>query len=503
MDPTSAPYLCFRIRGKIYYFCRLPLGLSWSPYVFVKTTAPLIRAWRGISPNLHVAPFLDDFLFLLPSKLSSQEVQHLVLNIQRIAAHLGWRLHPTKSIFTPQTTIQFLGFLLHSTPIPAISLPSHRVQNVLKELRRTSAHIQKETSQPVRSLARLAGLISSSFLALLPAHLLSAPLLRLVSPHVRKHGWRSSLVPPRSLLHHLQKVYKIFKMPELKRSIPLIPLNHHYLLTTDASEWGWGAVLQNSSGSILTELQDQWKLNTPLQHSNVREALAILNAIKALAPRLQNSNLRIQTDNITALAMLSRWTSRSIHVQKIASDLIPLLDHWNIKICAPVHIPGCQNTRADSLSRSWTPQRKSVEWPMDRQWVDIILTFFRLSKKNIVDRFATASNTISTRFNSLLPSPGAEALNGLAQNWSTELNWINPPFSLMQKVVSKLQNSVCSTSIVIAPNWPTAPWFATLSTMACDKMPVPTTAVLYGSGMARPEPLKNLSWSMTAFLVKN
>ena len=47
--------------------------------------------------------------------------------------------------------------------------------------------------------------------------------------------------------------------------------------------------------------------------------------------------------------------------------------------------------------------------------------------RHTIDRFASAPTTMLLRFNAPHPEHGAEAVDGLAQTWVGELNWLHPP----------------------------------------------------------------------------
>jgi hypothetical protein len=99
-------------------------------------------------------------------------------------------------------------------------------------------------------------------------------------------------------------------------------------------------------------------------------------------------------------------------------------------IARPQWIPGEDIPEVDRLSRSWSRARAAMEWPLHRIMVNTIISCFGVSLDHAIDRFATTSNRVCRRFNSLLPMPEAEAVDAMAQPWSTEahLQWINPPF---------------------------------------------------------------------------
>ena len=98
------------------------------------------------------------------------------------------------------------------------------------------------------------------------------------------------------------------------------------------------------------------------------------------------------------------------------------------------------------------------------------------------------------------------------QNASGEVNWVNPPWRKLGEVVAKLAGEPAAEAIVLAPFWPTQPWFATLRNLADDVVAVhapgtsltlPDTAFQAGRYLRAvglvPEPLRNRGWSVYAF----
>ena len=62
------------------------------------------------------------------------------------------------------------------------------------------------------------------------------------------------------------------------------------------------------------------------------------------------------------------------------------------------------------------------------------------------------------------PDPYTYIVNAFKVNWSLFKGYIFPPFSLMGKVLEKILTDKAE-AIVVAPYWPTQPWFTTLTEM--------------------------------------
>ena len=80
-----------------------------------------------------------------------------------------------------------------------------------------------------------------------------------------------------------------------------------------------------------------------------------------------------------------------------------------------------------------------------------------------IDRFASHSNHLLDRFNSMLRCPGSVSINALAQrDWSEHFNWCFPPFNLIPSVISIIRQ-FSAASILVLPLWPSSPWWPLLS----------------------------------------
>ena len=59
MHKDAWPYLCFKWRGKLYYYVVLPFGLSTAPWAFTKLMQVVVLEIR--SKGIPVLHYLDDF----------------------------------------------------------------------------------------------------------------------------------------------------------------------------------------------------------------------------------------------------------------------------------------------------------------------------------------------------------------------------------------------------------------------------------------------------------
>ncbi len=90
--------------------------------------------------------------------------------------------------------------------------------------------------------------------------------------------------------------------------------------------------------------------------------------------------------------------------------------------------------------------------------------------KHTVDRFASRENRQLPRYNAKWRDGTAEAVDPLHLTdhvWQQEVNWCNPQWSLLDDLDAKLRQ-LEAASIVIAPKWPSFPWYQQLAEMTSE-----------------------------------
>ena len=75
-----------------------------------------------------------------------------------------------------------------------------------------------------------------------------------------------------------------------------------------------------------------------------------------------------------------------------------------------------------------------------------------------IDLFATRINRQFPCFLSFKPDPEAFAVDAFTIDWSTYKFYAFPPFSMIPRVLRKIQDDNAK-GICVLPNWPTQPWF--------------------------------------------
>ena len=102
----------------------LPFSLSLAPWVFTKTTRPLVATLRSI--GLRMIIYKDDILIMAPSPTVAREhTAELIFQLE----NLGFIINNPKSVLIPTQEILFLGFTISYTMME-IRLPGDKILEV-------------------------------------------------------------------------------------------------------------------------------------------------------------------------------------------------------------------------------------------------------------------------------------------------------------------------------------------------------------------------------------
>ncbi|KAI5646183.1 sortilin, neurotensin receptor 3, domain-containing protein [Phthorimaea operculella] len=232
------------------------------------------------------------------------------------------------------------------------------------------------------------------------------------------------------------------------------PMPCHYL-TTDASDLGWGALLDS------LRLQGTWTKSQEKLHCNQKEMLAILNTLKRHAKHLSSKGLIIQSDNRTVIAYLrNEGGIKSQALMRLTKEVFQILDQHDIQISV-YHIPGNYNYHADRLSRYKTPSEWHLLPPVTqvlfKKWGTPTVDLFASRRAHIVPTYCTLDRS----------DKQATFYDALSMQWNHQLAWLFPPPHLIPRVLAHL-NKARGTYIIIVPRWENAFWRPDLKSCAQD-----------------------------------
>jgi len=191
--------------------------------------------------------------------------------------------------------MDFLGFHLCTTTM-RVSMPTEKLRKIQQDAQR----MLHQTSTSVREIARFVGKTTTTMRAIPLAPLYYQALqMQSVLPLnynqeeiVDKYNVILTLNPASRA--HLEWWVNPTTAP---LGAPVCPLDPSITIHSDASNQGWGAMLngQSHTGGI-------WSLEEATHHINYLELLAAFLAIKAFGKTWQNLSVLLRMDNVTAVS---------------------------------------------------------------------------------------------------------------------------------------------------------------------------------------------------------
>ena len=436
---SDQKYLKFKWGGKLYQFTCFPNGLALCPRKFTKLMKPAYSVLRQLG---HInSPYIDDSYL---QGGSYEECLANVLDTVKMFLSLGFILHPQNSVFIPTQKLVFLGFVLDSVQ-RKIYLTNEKVD----KLKSICTKLIKAKETTIREVSRALGYMVSSFPGVMYGPLYFRQLEREKTLALRysKGDYDACMVVSdkagSELLWwntHLEASYNIISHGE-----PTV------VMSTDASSTGWGCALHDTSTG------GHWTAEEARNHINYLELLAIYLALISFSSIINGQHVKVMVDNMTALSDVNHMGTS----QNLAKEIWLWCAQRNIWLTA-VHIPGVENVEADKQSRR---SHSQLEWTLDRTIFRDCINAAKVEPN--IDLFASRINHQLQPYVSWHPDPGAVAIDAFHLSWKQYVPYMFPPFSLISRVLQKIQQEKVQ-GIIIVPKWPTQTWWPVLMRMLVD-----------------------------------
>ena len=442
MRDDAHTYLGFHWNNKYYVFTVLPFGLSTAPWVFSETARELCSYLRA--HGVALINYIDDFCFFLgPNALAASQCIAWVIHVCKCA---GFCINAEKSVTIPCFRLECLGFMI-DTQAGMFEITDKRWQQWCAAM---TAVLDKSTIL-AKTLARVTGHLASFKLVLGDLmRLQTRATHRCLSVAASLRRWHIHV--PVSIESRVELDFwaqcprSVFSRPIWKADA----YEHTHEVSTDASATGWAGVLPGAVAQGVF---------TPVEcatGSGNRELLAIQNTLSAFLHVLQkheNARVLLRTDSQNAFHII-RKGSRHPHLHKLAVAVADFCLLHNIQLRI-VWVPRAQNTTADFYSKLPT-------WESD--WQMPLPLFHTLCARwgaHTFDRFASHSNTLCDRFNSLYFCPGTSGVDAMFTHWGGEHNWVNPPFVILDRCIDKIIREQAHCTLIV-PVWHSAVWWPRL-----------------------------------------
>lgn len=441
-------FLAFSYREQLYQFRAMPFGLTSAPYIFTRIMKFPISLM--VEAGIQVLAYLDDLIVWAPTQEACSAHTEQALDVlQRVGFLVNWE----KSVIQPSQRLEWLG-ILWDTGQGVIDLSD----DCCRKITETAAELLQQDAIKLHDLQVLQGRVAFAAqiapICKLKAHLL-CPFLRESSKSPEARIQQSPDL--RALLEWWSNSARFRQPAPFREREPKLHL------WTDASGSGYGAVTDQG-----LHLQGIWEAPYNRYHINVLELECVRRALDShLIP--PGASIKLFTDNMTTMFCLrNQGSNRSPALQGIMEDVFAIKQVKRLSV-SPHYLPGILNIAADSLSRNVTGEAEMRIAPQD--FLRVIAWRGPLQ----VDGMATPWDRVLKTFVSAIPHPSATHLDffhtDLAQ-WTQV--YVFPPVNALPQVISRLKETQ-THGVIVAPWWPTRPWFASLLQMSSEQLPLPST----------------------------
>ena len=170
--------------------------------------------------------------------------------------------------------------------------------------------------------------------------------------------------------------------------------------------------------------------------------LAVEYALTSFSQVVSGKHVKILSDNMCAVSYLQKMGgSHSKDCNAIANRIWVWCKEKDIWLTI-AHIPGKLNVEADANSRKFND---ATEWKLN---CDIFQKLIEKVGKPDIDLFASRLNCQLKPCVSRQPDPEAVAVDAFTINWSGHFSYAFPPFSLIQRVLLKLERESADVLLV-------------------------------------------------------
>ncbi|GBG81139.1 hypothetical protein CBR_g31815 [Chara braunii] len=305
----------FKTRYGTYEFLVMPFGLCNAPGTFQTEMHRIFKPYL----DKFMVVYLDDILVF--SKTTREHAEHLTLVLQSLQNH-QYKINREKSFFGVPSVI-YLGHVISG-------------DGLAPEEAKIAAIQEWPQPQTVRDVRSFFGLASYYRKFVRNFSAVAAPLTNLTKKDT-----------PFLWSLHCQMTFARLKQaltraPALKLSDPTLP----FVLTTDASQYGIGAVLQQDDGNGLRPVEFMSKKikTQKLQDSTYeKELYALVSALKHWKHFLLGRHFKIFSDHSTL-----QWMKSQGELNDKLARYIQFIDMFDFEL---KHKKGCYNKVADALSR--------------------------------------------------------------------------------------------------------------------------------------------------------
>ena len=432
--------LRFQFDDVLYEFQALPNGLASGPRLFTKLTKPFFSHLR--KKGLLNSPYIDDCLLVGDSW---EDCKNNIIETMELSEDTGFIVHPEKSLLEPSQIIEYLGFILNSINM-TVSVNARQADKI----KNACITLASQETCTILQLAKVVGLLVASIPGVKLGKLFYRRLDNIKTKELKNKAgnFKAKMNVSADMIEDLNwwinNIHSSYR--ELEISQP------DMYISSDSSKTGWGGAFGDQATG------GNWSSNEADMHINYLELKAAWFVIRTFLKDKNNIHVRLNVDNTTALAYLNNMGGKIASYNNLARKIWLWCLDRNIWLSA-AYIPSAQNVEADSQSRM---DHDNIEWELNDEIFKEICTIFGCPD---VDLFASRLNHKVQNYISWKPDPFAIAVDAFTLNWNSFKPYIFAPFSLIAKILQKLEMDQVQEAIMIIPLWTTQPWFSKLLRM--------------------------------------
>ncbi|XDV23197.1 hypothetical protein PO909_027882 [Leuciscus waleckii] len=245
-------------------------------------------------------------------------------------------------------------------------------------IRRLAASFQLGSAAPLKTFQRMLGCMASAAAVLQLGLLRMRPLQRWLNARVPHRVWASGGI-------------------RLQRGVTMGAVSHRKVISTEASNLGWGALFEGKPVFSL------WSDQEKCLHINCLEIIVIENALKRFLPHIRDHHVLVRSDNMSMVSYVNR--QGGVRSRNLGA----------------VHVPGHLNVGPDRLSRDNIPPG---EWFLHPQTVQLLWHLFGRAEVNL----------FGSKDNAHCPTFFSKSEDVLAQTWPSRPLYAFPPISLLPQL---------------------------------------------------------------------
>lgn len=339
VHPECYHLLGCRVDDEYFYDACLPMGCSISCYYFELFGSFLEWATRYETASSCITHYLDDFLFVAPG--GTETCSFLLSSFKFLMSRFGVPLSQEKTE-GPTTLLSFLGIEIDSVQM-VFRLPEDKLRKLL-DLVQGFCGVRKVTLRQMQSL--LGSLVFAC--RIMPMGRVFSRRLSLATRGVQRPEHRIRLTKP---LKADLAVWQTFLVSYNGRTCcqePEVSSVDISLYTDAAGSVGFGAVL--GSEWCAGEWPQSWWDAGLCRNLALLELFPIVVAVEIWGSFLSNKRVCFFSDNMAVVHCISKLSSSSLPVLALLRHLVLRCLQHNIWFRAR-HVPGVDNSIADSLSR--------------------------------------------------------------------------------------------------------------------------------------------------------